>query len=163
MSTALKASSARRSSAGPTPQKFLVASQVALSLVLLVGAGLFVHSLQNYAGIQLGFSQEHVMSVWINPHAVGYSPERLPELYRNLVARVEAIPGVSSASVAVCGLANGCQNTGRIVIDGYQPSAGEDLRAQENRISMNYFSTTGMRLLEGRDFDNRDKENTPKV
>ena len=163
LSTALKVSSPRGSSAGPTLQKFLVASQVALSLVLLVGAGLFVRSLQNYARVQLGFSQEHVMSVWINPHAAAYSPERLPQLYRTLVARVEAVPGVSSASVAVCGLANGCQNTGGIAIDGYQPSAGEDLRAQENRISLNYFSTTGMRLLEGRDFDDRDKENTPKV
>ena len=163
LSTALKVSSARGSSAGGTLQKFLVASQVALSLVLLVGAGLFVRSLQNYARVQLGFSQEQVLSVWINPLAVGYPPERLQQLYRDLVARVEAVPGVSSASVAVCGLATGCQNISGIAIDGYQPAPGEDLRLQENRISSNYFATTGMRLLEGRGFDNRDRENTPKV
>jgi predicted permease len=163
LSTALKVSAAQGSSVWPRLQKLLVASQVALSLVLLVGAGLFVRSLQNYAHVQLGFSQDQVISVWINPHAAGYSPERLPQLYRNLVARVEAVPGVSSASVAVCALAAGCQNIGGIAIEGYQPSVGEDLRLQENRISLNYFVTTGMRLMEGRDFNDRDRENTSKV
>src|SRR5205085_8085184 len=163
LSTALKVSAARRSSVGPKLQKLLVASQVALSLVLLVGAGLFVRTLQNYGNVKLGFSPDHVVSVWINPHAAGYSPERLAQLYGNLVARVESIPGVSSASVAVCALAAGCQNIGGIAIDGYQPKAGEDLRLQENHISLNYFATTGMRLLEGRNFDDRDSENTPKV
>jgi predicted permease len=99
----------------------------------------------------------------INPHAVGYSPERLPQLYRNLVARVESVPGVSSASVAMCALASGCQNISGIAIDGYQPRAGENVQLQENRVSPNYFATTGMRLVEGRDFDNRDREDTPKV
>ena len=145
------------------PAEILVASQVAVSLVLLVGAGLFVRTLQNYASVTLGFSQEHILTASINPHAVGYSPERLPQLYRNLVARVESVPGVSSASVAVCALATGCQNTSGIAIDGYQPSPGENVQLQENRVSLNYFTTTGMRLVEGRDFNDRDRENTPRV
>jgi predicted permease len=60
-------------------------------------------------------------------------------------------------------LANGCQHVSGITIEGYQPGAGEDLRVQENRISLNYFATTGMRLLEGRDFDDHDRESSPKV
>jgi predicted permease len=163
LGTALKVATARASGSRSSLQKFLVASQVALSLVLLVGAGLFVRTLQNYASVTLGFSQEHILTASINPHAVGYAPERLPQLYGNLVARVESVPGVSSASVAVCALATGCQNISGIAIDGYQPGAGENVQLQENRVSLNYFATTGMRFVEGRDFNDRDRENTPKV
>jgi predicted permease len=161
--TALKTSAARGSGARPRLQKFLVGSQVALSLVLLAGAGLFVRTLQNYARVSLGFSQEHVLSMSINPIAAGYPLARLPQLYRNLLARVETTPGVSSASMATCGLVTGCQTTSDISIDAYQPGAGEQVRVQENRISLNYFATTGMHLLEGRDFDDRDRADTPKV
>jgi predicted permease len=147
----------------PRLQKFLVVSQVGLSLVLLVGAFLFVRSLHNYERIELGFEQERVLSVWINTHAAGHPASRLPELYRNLVERVEAIPGVSSASLANCGLANSCQNISGITIEGYQPLASETPQVQENRVGPKYFATTGMRLVEGRDFDSRDNEKAPQV
>jgi predicted permease len=163
LGTALKVSAARAFGARSNLQKWLVAAQVALSLVLLVGAGLFVRTLQNYASVTLGFSQEHIVTISINPHAAGYPTNRLPQLYRSLVDRVKSVPGVSSASISLCALATGCQHVSGIAIDGYQPSVGEDLRVQENRVSLNYFATTGMRLLEGRDFEDRDKENTPKV
>ena len=157
---ALRVSAARGSS---VLQKALVAAQVALSLVLLAGAGLFIRSLQSYARVNLGFSQERVLSVRIDPQTAGYSPARLSALYRDLVARVESIPGVSSASVAECALAVGCQNIGGVTIEGYQPAPDERVRAQENRVSPNYFTTTGMHLLEGRHFDSRDREGTAKV
>jgi predicted permease len=163
LGTSLKVSAARGSGAGPNLQKCLVAAQVALSLVLLVGAGLFVRTLQSYASVALGFSQEHVLTVWMNPHAAGYSTARLSQLYASLVDRVKSTPGVGSASVAMCGLASGCQTTSGIVIDGYQARADENLKIQENRISLHYFATTGMRLVEGRDFDDRDRDHMPKV
>jgi predicted permease len=163
LGTTLKLSAARGSSARPKLQKFLVAAQVALSLVLLVGAGLFARSLQNYAKVPLGFSQEHVLTVLINPHIAGYSSTRLSQLYRSLIDRVKTVPGVSSASLAMCGLASGCQTTSDIVVDGYQARAGEDLHIQENRVSPGYFATTGMRIVEGRAFDDHDTELAPKV
>jgi predicted permease len=163
LGTALRVSGGRSSSARPKLQKALVAAQVALSLVLLAGAGLFVRTLQNYAHVSLGFSQEQVLGVRIDSKSTGYSPARLSALYRDLVARVESIPGVSSASVAECALVVGCQNIGGVTIDGYQPAPDERVRAQVNHVSASYFATTGMRLLAGRHFDDRDRENTPKV
>jgi predicted permease len=161
--TALRISAARGASVPPRLQKVLVAAQVALSLVLLAGAGLFIRTLQNYAHVSLGFSHEQVLSVRLDPQAAGYSSARLSALYRDLVARVESIPGVSSASVAECALAIGCQNIGGVTVEGYQPAPDERVNAQENRVSPNYFATTGMRLVAGRQFDSRDREDTAKV
>jgi len=145
-------------------QHCLVVTQVALSLGLLVVAGLLVGTLRNYLHLNLGFAPEHVVSVGISPRASGYGPDRLGTLYRTLVERIQAVPGVHSASVAVCGLAVGCNNTSSGVdIEGYQPLSGERVRLQENEIGLNYFSTVGMRLIEGREFTERDDEHSPKV
>jgi len=89
--------------------------------------------------------------------------ERLSGLSDALIERVEAVPGVISASTAMCGLASGCRATSDIVIDGYRPAPGEPVRVQENRVSSSYFATTGMRLLDGRGLDGRDRANTAKV
>jgi predicted permease len=163
LGTALRVSAARASSGQPKLQKGLVAAQVALSLVLLAGAGLFIRTLQNYARVDLGYSQDQVLSVRIDPQTAGYSPARLSALYRDLLARVESIPGVSNASVAECALAVGCQNIGSATIEGYQPAPDERVSVQRNRVSSSYFATIGMRLLAGRHFDDRDREDTPRV
>jgi predicted permease len=78
----------------------LVISQVALSLLLLTVAGLFLRSLQNLRSQELGFRSEGVLIVEIDPQGGGYSPEQLPGLYRDLVERLEALPGVDSASLS---------------------------------------------------------------
>jgi predicted permease len=104
-----------------------------------------------------------VLSVSINFVSTGYPIERLGGLSEALIERVEAVPGVVSASTAMCGLAAGCRATSDIVIDGYRPAPGELVRVQENRVSPSYFATTGMRILDGRDFDGRDRANTTKV
>jgi predicted permease len=164
MAMALKASAAGiRGAARLRSQKLLVAVQIALSLLLIVGAGLFVRSLQNLSHVELGFDREHVVSVWINPHAAGFPAARLPGLYRSLIERLEAVPGVHSAAVAVCGLANGCSSTSDIHVEGYNQRAGEAVRVQVNQVGPRYFATVGMRLLAGRDFDGRDSATSPKV
>jgi predicted permease len=159
----LTRSGARTAAAQPRLQKVLVAFQVALSVMLLTGAGLFVRSLRNYAGVNVGFAQEHVLSVWIRPQVAGYPATGLLGLYSNLIARVESVPGVSSASVAMCGLASDCRSITDIVIEGYQPAAGELVQVLENRVGPQYFSTTGMHLVQGRDFSDHDTEAAPKV
>jgi predicted permease len=144
-------------------QQALVVSQVAVSLGLLVAAGLLVGTLRNYLQVNLGFAPEHVLSVWVSPRASGYQPDRLAELYRRVVERVQAVPAVRSASVAACGLVVGCNTNAGVEIEGYQPQPGERVRVQENEIGLNYFPTVGMRLMEGRDFTERDDERSPKV
>jgi len=136
--------------------KFLVAAQVALSLVVVFGAALFARSLHNLAKVELGFDREHVLTVWINPRAAGYDAAQLPMLYRRLVERTEAIPGVRSAVVSMCGLAVECRSTAGMKISGYEPAPGEEIRIQFSYVGPGYFSTVGMHLLNGRDFIPRD-------
>jgi predicted permease len=136
--------------------KLLVATQVALSLLVVCGAGLFARSLRNLAEQDLGFDREHVLTVWMDPRSAGYNAAQLSGLYRQLVARVEAVPGVRSAVVSMCALAVECRSTTDMKISGYQPAPGEEVRIQFSYVGPGYFSTVGMRLLSGRDFTPRD-------
>ena len=153
LASVLKASASRVHGGGRlNAAKLLVTAQVGLSVVLVIGAALFVHSLRNLTQTQVGFDREHVLTVWLNPRAAGYQRERLPSLYRDLVTRVEAVPGVQSAVVAMCGLLSGCNSSSSIEIAGYQMRPGERMNVQENRVGPHYFSTVGLPLLQGRDF-----------
>ncbi|HEY7390388.1 MAG TPA: ABC transporter permease, partial [Bryobacteraceae bacterium] len=144
-------------------QKFLVAAQIALTFVLVVGAAWFTASLRYLARLNLGYDQDHVITVWINPQSAGYPEAQLPALHRRLVESVEALSGVESAAVAMCGLASGCRAGSYIDITGYQPAPGEKVQVQENIAGPNYFSTVGMRLLAGRDFTERDTAKSAPV
>ncbi|MEO8681140.1 MAG: ABC transporter permease [Vicinamibacterales bacterium] len=135
----------------------LVVSQVALSLLLVVGAGLFLRSFQNLSELPLGFDAEHVVSASINPRSAGYREDELPALYRRIVARVETLPGVQSATISICGLMAGCRSSSSgLFVSGYQSQPGEEVAVQEFHVGPGYFRTVGMQLMAGRDFDERD-------
>jgi predicted permease len=136
--------------------KMLVVAQVALSLLLAVGAGLFLRSFGNLASLPLGYEQ-HVIWASINPSIGGYQMTELPALYQRIIARVEALPGVDSATIAMCGLMTGCRSSADgLVIEGYTSQPGEQVMVQENRVGPRYLHTVGMQLAAGRDFDARD-------
>jgi predicted permease len=143
--------------------KLLVALQVALSLLLVVGAGLFGRSFRNLTRTDLGFEPDRVVSANINLRVVQYPVGQLPDLYRRLVERLEALPGVQSAANSTCLLATNCHRGSGLKVVGYQPPSGEQIQIEENYVSHRFFSTVGMRLLAGRDFDERDTEKAPKV
>ena len=140
----------------------LVVSQVALSLVLLVGAGLFLRTLRNFSELDPGFDRAHLLTVWLDTHMAGYKEEQLSALYQRLIERVEAIPGVRSASVASCGLAIGCGDSSDIYLPGVPHTNGET-DAQERRVSHHFFDTVGIPLVAGRDFATTDSEKTLPV
>jgi predicted permease len=143
--------------------KLLVIAQVALSLLLAVGAGLFARSFGNLAALPLGF-EPRVLWVSINPSVGGYSLAELPGLYRRLIDRAEALPGVESATLAMCGLMTGCRSSGAgIAITGYQPQPGEQVVFLENRVADSYFRTVGMTIMAGRDFTPFDSTSNAKV
>jgi predicted permease len=142
----------------------LVSLQVALSLAMLVGAGLFGRSLRNLMRVDPGFDREHLLSVWIDPQVVGLPVDRLPGLHQRLIERIEAVPGVRSASISSCGLANGCVSfMDGINISGYQRRPGEQVLIQSNWVGPRYFTTVGMRIVAGRELDTRDTGHAPKV
>ena len=157
LATALKVNGrGTHSGARLSLSKMLVVAQVALSLFLAVGAGLFARSFNNLISQPLGL-QDQVLSVPISPSLGNYTVAELPALYARLIERIEAIPGVQSATVAMCGVMTGCRsNTGGTVFEGYTSQPGEQVGFQENRIGRKYFSTIGMTMAAGRDFDPRE-------
>ncbi|MBV8906089.1 MAG: ABC transporter permease, partial [Acidobacteriia bacterium] len=144
-------------------QKLLVAAQITLTFVLVTGAGWFSGSLRYLARLNLGYDQEHVVTVWIDPQAAGYPEKQLAALDRRLVENVEAVGGVQSAAVAQCGLASGCQWNSGVTIEGYQRAPGEQVSFQQNVVGLNYFATVGMRLVAGRDFTAHDIRESGQV
>jgi predicted permease len=164
LSEALKAGGRSvHSGARMSLSKMLVVAQVALSLLLAVGAGLFLRSFGNLSSLPLGYEQ-HVIWASINPSIGGYQLAELPSLYQRIIERVEALPGVDSATVAMCGLMTGCRSSADgVVITGYTSQPGEQVVVQENRVGPRYFHTVGMQIASGRDFDARDIGNDAPI
>lgn len=142
----------------------LVVTQVALSMVALVGAGLFVRSLRESYKADPGFDPNAVLLVSFDPFLSGYDNNRGREFYRRLVERVAALPGVESASLArrlpltLSGIA-----FSNVVIDGYTPAPDEDMSLNYETVGPRYFQTMRIPLVRGRDFDERDHEPAPAV
>jgi predicted permease len=153
LAEALKANGrGTRTGARMNLSKALVIAQVALSLLLAAGAGLFARSLGNLIAVPLGY-QTHVLWASINPNIGGYTLEELPALYRTIIERAESLPGVDSATIAMCGLMTGCRSAADgLAISGYTAQPGEQVVLQENRVAPNYFATVGMTIAAGRGF-----------
>jgi predicted permease len=144
-------------------RNLLVVAQVALSLVALVGAGLFVKSLRNAQQIDPGFETEKLAVMTFNLGAQGYTAERGQEFYRQVRERVAGVAGVAAAAVATNppfggGLLRSVFVEGREVAPG-----GRGILTDVNTIGLGYFETLGIPLLKGRDFAPTDRENTPRV
>src|SRR5262245_2174422 len=152
--------------------KTLVVAQVALSLLLLIGAGLFVRSLGKLKGLDAGFNKENVLIVATDPKMIGYQGRQIAELSQRLLERIKAIPGVRSASFApaVPLTGEGQMSLGNVYVEGgrARPDAGRRLGEAFKptplfRVGPEYFETIGMRLLHGRGFTARDNEHAPEV
>jgi len=142
----------------------LVVTQVALSMVALISAGLFVRSLREAYKADPGFDPHNVLLASFDPFLSGYDETRGREFYGRLVERVRTTPGVQSATLARrLPLTDGGIAFGNVVIDGYAPAKGEDMRLNYETVGPQYFQTMRIPLLHGRDFDERDQESTPGV
>jgi predicted permease len=138
-------------------RKILVTAQVALSFLLLAGAGLFVTSLNNLKNANTGFSNiERLVTFQVDPALNGYSTSRIQAFYKELLDKLNGTPGVSSAAYAVVALLHGDEWDSTMSVEGHHSKDGEDMQAFMNSISPGYWKTMGVRLLEGRDFDSRD-------
>ena len=129
-------------------RKILIVSQVALSLLLLIAAGLFVRTLQNLNGIEIGFTADRVLLMSMNPRLNGYSPEQSRSFYAQLLERVKNVPGVQSASVADMPLFGGAWIDG-ISVEGYKAAAGEDMSSSAKNVEPEFFETMGIPLDDG--------------
>jgi predicted permease len=158
---------AARGLAGPGSRlplgKVLVIVQVALSLLLLIGAGLFVQTLANLENQNLGFNRHNLLLFAIDPTKSGYERQRALNLYENVRARLQAVPGVQAVTFSQNGLLTGWMNNSPISIEGYQAKPGQEMYAEWDAVGPDFFRTLGIRLLLGRSIDRRDTANSPKV
>jgi len=138
----------------------LVVAQVAMTLVLLVGATLFVRSLQKLLAVEPGFRAEGITSINLGLRAAHYTKDRLPLVHRDLLDRMRATPGVVSAAQVLLMPINGGGWDDNTWADG---STAKHEDCFFNRVSPNYFQTMGTGLIAGRDFNDRDKLSAPKV
>jgi macrolide transport system ATP-binding/permease protein len=137
-------------------QNALVVAQIALSLVLLVTAGLFARSLQRTLAVDPGFNPRHALVIPVDLGFGQYSESQGGAFERQLVDRVKAQPGVESAALAVDMPLGQLHLHGFVSVDGYVPAPGEQMVLRRNVVSPKYFQTMGIPILEGRGIDGRD-------
>jgi predicted permease len=144
-------------------RKGLVTAQVALSFLLLFGAGLFVKSLQNLKTTDTGVAADNLVTFQVSPALNGYDDARAVLLYRQLLESLRAAPGVKSAAVATVPILSGNEWDSSIAVEGHTAGDGEDMQAYMNALSPGYFETMKIPILEGRDFRDSDAQEKPTV
>ena len=163
LTSALKEKSARGRKSWLNLGSALVVAQVAVSLVLLVGAGLFARSLINLQQEDLGFNRDNVLLVSVDTRLAGYKPNDLSAVYRQLYDRLSTLPNVRSATIASYSPMQGTQTNSTITVRGYTPTKDEDISVSDIQIGPNFSETLGVTLLMGRDIGLQDTPNSPKV
>ncbi|MGH9410307.1 MAG: FtsX-like permease family protein, partial [Vicinamibacterales bacterium] len=143
--------------------KVLVIAQVALSLLLLVVAGLFVRSFRNLSATQLGYDRDHLLEFSVNPLSYGYTRAEIPALDKDILQRVAAIPGIRRASLTDNALMSGRDSTSHVAIKGRQPLSGDAALAHWDMVGPGFFSTAGIPILKGREITERDGGDTQRV
>jgi predicted permease len=144
-------------------RKGLVAAQVALSFLLLFGAGLFVRSLQNLQTTDTGVALDNLVTFQLAPALSGYDNPRATLLYQQLIERLRAVPGMKSVAIATVPILSGDEWDSSMSVEGHRPGDGEDMQAFMNALSPGYFQTMQIPVLEGRDFNSMDVKENAKV
>ncbi len=139
----------------------LVVAQIALSMLLLIGGGLLVRSMQQLLHGDLGVDRDHVVAVRVRTARSQYVGARLGQFRRDLAARVGRVPGVDAAAFADHGLFSGGGSGYHVDVPGFVPQADSERRVSLDRVGPNYFHAIGARLIRGRDIDRRDLETGP--
>ena len=133
-------------------RKGLVIAQVTLSLLLLIGSGLFIRSLQNLRSLNPGFQPTRLISFAIDPLLNGYEKPRARSMLKELHQTIAHLPGVEKAALSRIRLLDGNRSDSSVTVDGYRAKDGEDLNPWVNTISSGYFTALGIPLVEGREF-----------
>ena len=142
-------------------RKALVVAQVMVSVLLLIGAGLFIRTLRNLRFVDLGIEPENLIAFNLSPALTGYSGDRIKLFYKDVSARIGREPGVQSVAFANIGLLEGNEWDSTVTVEGYQTKQGEQMNPYCNAVSPGYFKTLGVPVLLGREFDGRDIEPVP--
>jgi putative ABC transport system permease protein len=152
--------------AGGGPLRFrriAVAVQIGLSLLVLVGAGLFVRTLHNLKSLNVGFTTDHLVTFGVQPTLAGYRPDQTRDVDKQVLQTLAALPGVRSVAGTTDRELAGDNTSNTITLAGYTAKENENMNVESANVSAGYFSTMGMPLLAGRDFGDQDHDGTQKV
>jgi predicted permease len=144
-------------------RKLLVTVQVSLSLLLLIGAGLFTRSLGNLHDLNPGFEVPGLLSFTVDPTISGYKKDRAKLFYTRLNQELAGLPSVRSAALCVVAPLSFDNWDAGITVEGYSPKPGENMGSSLNHVSPGFFTTLGIPVRTGRDFTDRDAAGAPKV
>jgi len=151
------------SGVGFRPGKWIVASQVAFSLVLLVVSGLFLRSLAKLVTMDIGFDRNNVLLVHVDLHTAKVAPEQQPAVFDDIERRLRLLPGVMSASGSIMTPVSNRIWNNFLQVDTRNAPTGDDALVNFNFISPGYFVTLHTSLLAGRDFNDSDTRTSAKV
>jgi predicted permease len=147
---------------GLRPGKALVVVQIAICMLILVGAGLFVRTLRSLENLDVGFNREHLLLFSVSPGLNGYKGTRLGSLYQEMQQRIANVPGVKSVTLLEHTLIAGGMSINTVSIPGYTPD-GKSVDIHKNLVGPRFIETMGIPLLLGRSIGERDIEGAPRV
>jgi predicted permease len=139
----------------------LVVAQIALSMLLLIGGGLLVRSMQQLLHSDIGVDRDHVIAVRVRTIRTPYLGARLGQLRRDLADRIGRLPGVDAVAFADHGVFSGGASGFHVDVSGFIPQADSERQVSLDRVGPNFFHAIGARLLRGRDIDRQDLETRP--
>jgi predicted permease len=141
----------------------LTTAQIALATALLAQAGLFITSLVNIAGAELGIEREGLITFRLAPYLNGYTPERAMSLFDRVQDELRRTPGVIDVTATTVPLLSENRQRPNVIVEGFAAGSDTDLRASYAQVGDGYFRTLGIPLLAGREFSSADRAGAPKV
>jgi len=163
VATALREQSGTAEMAHARFRRITVGLQIGLSLVLLVGAGLFSRTLSNLKSVDVGFVTDHLLTFQLDPHLAGYQPATVAPLYKRLLDVLGAQPGVQSVGMTDDPVLARSDDTSSLTVPGYQAQEGERMSFEWEHVTPAYFSTLRLPLVAGRVFNDSDRPDTARV
>jgi predicted permease len=163
LTSALKEKSTRGRRGRFNLGSMLVVTQVAISLILLVGAGLFARSLIKLQEVDLGFNRDNVLLAVIDSRLAGYKPAELTPLYRQLYDRLSSLPNVRSVTMSSNSPMSGSHTSSSLLVRGYEPRPDEDMVVEDMFVGPRYAETLGLPLVLGREIGLQDTLASTKV
>jgi predicted permease len=136
--------------------RILVVTQVAVSVILLVSAGLFVRSLSRLGEVKLGYNRENLILFRVDAAPGGYHGAAIPRFQLDLLSRISAVPGLRGATVSKDGLFSGSESGDPVAVEGHTPRAGEEMNSRMDHVGPGYFSMLGIPILVGREIETQD-------
>jgi predicted permease len=159
----LKQQTATTSGGSLSFRRLIVSLQVGLSVLLLVGSGLFVRTMQNLRRVDTGFNTSHLITFHIDPLLSGYTKEKIPLLHQTVLDAMAALPGVQAVAATDDAELADTGHSGNVTVEGYTAPADEDFVVEEPDVNANFFHAMQVPILAGRAFTEDDDAAHPPV